>query len=122
MIIKPKILFILFICILQGCTSNNMTKLMIKNETNDSIQNILIFTTNSLNKNNNIGGLAKDNTIISNLVIDPKDVWDGAYCINAIKSNGDTLKRCFGYYSNGNSLNFGFKLILTVDSVIVKEW
>ncbi len=110
-----RLIFIVLMA-LMACVSNN-PKVSILNNTKNNYDSIRVFSTpNTATIFKNIG---PNEVINGQIFFDEKDFSDGAYSIQIYSYGKIVRQRCFGYYTNGKSLNRLIKVVIEPDTIKV---
>lgn len=107
--------------ILTSCGYKRQPDLILLNNSSTSFEAIYTSTSGSTDSVN-IGSLSVGKELKSRFSIDDLDTSDGCYFIRALGDDGRVITKCFGYYTNGSSLNRGFKLIIENDTLLIDSW
>ncbi len=111
---------ILISLIFTGCLLRDNPKLKVYNKSDSSIDSIYVYA------------VIEDKTIIKNINSGEKRFGtiffekvpnaDGAYMVKVF-NNGKVIKETgFGYYTNGASLDYGFKIEIKNDTIIINHY
>ena len=109
------------VSILSGCGYKSQPDIILLNNSSTSFKAIYTSTSGSADSVN-IGSLSVGKELKSRFLIDDSDTSDGCYFTRALGNDGRVVTKCFGYYTNGSSLNRGFKLIIKNDTLLIDSW
>lgn len=115
-----KFFFVLFTfqIVLFSCFPKKNPKVSIENLSNYTIDSIKVFTSSNLPTV--FYSLKTKNKVEGNILFDRTRKGDGCYKF-ALYKNGSLFKhQCFGYYTNGASLDRGFDISILKDTIIIK--
>tara|TARA_R110000868_G_scaffold411447_4_gene704015 strand:+ start:284 stop:637 length:354 start_codon:yes stop_codon:yes gene_type:complete len=112
-----KLLSIIIIVFFSSCTPINEPKLIIENNSKITFDSIKVFT--SISFPTIFYSLKPNQKAKGKVLFDVSKQGDGCYKI-VIYSKGDIFKKeCFGYYTNGSSLNRKFNITIEKDTIKV---
>ena len=104
---------------LLSCLPRNEPKIFIENKANITLDSIKIFTSSSLPT---VFYLIKNNEKVKGKVLfDKKNKGDGCYEIEVFQKDILINYQCFGYYTNGSSLNREFRMTIKKDTIIINS-
>ena len=104
-----------------GCGYKNKPDLIIVNNSGSDF--ILAYTTTTYGVDSlYLKPLKNGRKSEMSLLISDSIKADGCYLFHAEGSDGRVIDKCFGYYTNGASLNRGFKLMIEEDTVLISSW
>jgi hypothetical protein len=114
---KKQILLFLFPLSVISCVQNEPSLLLINNS-GEQYDSIHVFSKPSLPTTFNhflTGDKRKGKILFEN-----NDKSDGAYGIKLYKGGKVVRSEYFGYYTNGASLNSGFKITIEKDTIVIE--
>lgn len=115
--IKKSLLIIIIIVFCKSCIPINEPKLIIENNSNTTFDSIKVYT--SIKLPTSFYSLKPNQKTNGSILFDKTNKDDGCYKI-IIYSKGHIFKReCFGYFTNGASLNREFSIKIEKDTIKV---
>lgn len=116
-----KIFFVLFTfqIVLFSCFPKKNPKVSIENLSNYTIDSIKVFTSSNLPTV--FYSLKTKNKVEGNILFDRTKKGDGCYKIRIYKKDSLVYGKCFGYYTNGSSLNYSFDIKIEPDTLVIKS-
>lgn len=119
---KKSQFFLCLFWITASCNFVENPKITVVNESDKVFREVFIYTSNSFNEPKALGVLKNGETLKSEYVFKNNTSGDGTYCLELIDENGNEIKKCFGYYTNGSSLNRAFEITILNDTTLIKQW
>ena len=115
-----KISLIVLMILLNSCIMfrENGIEFTIKNDSDFPIENITFTTSEKLTKKE--FDKIKPNGNVSGFLSMKNNKADGCYLLNFYRSNKKVELQCYGYYTNGGSLNRFVEFKIKNDTVIQK--
>lgn len=109
-----KKLILAFLTVLMACVSDN-PKVTISNNTKTNYDSIRVFSTpNAPTIFKNIGA---NQVLNGRILFDQNNTSDGAYTIQIYMNGKIARQKCFGYYTNGKSLNRFINVVIEADTL-----
>lgn len=102
-----------------SCLPKSEPDVVIVNNTNSSFDSIRVFANNS--KPTTFFSLGENEKVKGKIEFDRKKKGDGSYSILAYNKGSVVRSQGFGYYTNGASLNYAFKIVIKKDTIHIEE-
>tara|TARA_B110000093_G_scaffold177055_1_gene213439 strand:- start:175 stop:531 length:357 start_codon:yes stop_codon:yes gene_type:complete len=113
-----KVLIIITIYFLNSCNPMiDNPKLIIENKSDVTFDSIKAYT--SLKFPTTFYSLKPNKIAKGKIVFNPNEKNDGCYKLIVYRKGNEFNKTCFGYYTNGSSLNQEFKIMIENDTIKV---
>lgn len=112
-----KFLVYLVLLFLGSCVRDS-PMFILKNESTKTFDSIQIYTSDRLKTV--LKSVRPKDVRDGEIFFDSRNNNDGCYKLTLFKNGNIICNDCFGYYTNGASLNYKFVIIITNDSIIVK--
>lgn len=102
-----------------SCIPRNEPLISIENSSLISYDSIIVFT--SYNMPTKFYNVSSNDKVGGKIMFDNNKKGDGCYKIRIYKKDSLTFGNCFGYYTNGASLNYKFDIKIEPDTLIIKS-
>lgn len=118
---KSYVLYLILSTMVFGCGPKENPDIIIINESDRAFKNVFIRPLGSKDSID-LGALNIMTRLKGSFIMSDEDYFDGCYIVNAIAENGSDVQKCIGYYTNGGSLNRGFRFTIRNDTVLLDSW
>jgi len=102
-----------------SCIPSKEPKLTIVNNSDIDYDSIKVFTT--IEKPTIFYNVLIDSRVKGKILFNSKKKGDGCYKINLFNDGSLIKKECFGYYTNGASGNYSFKVMIEKDTIRIES-
>jgi len=116
---KNKIVISSLLLLIVSCFHRKEPKITIINNSGNLYDSIKVCASE---KNSTLFYNVKSKSIVKGKILfDESEKSDGCYKIFLYQKDSLKLNNCFGYYTNGASLNYKFDIKIEKDSLIIDE-
>lgn len=116
---KKIIIVLILISNLLSCLPKSEPNVLIVNKTNMTFDSIRVFA-NDKNPTT-FYSLRENEKVKGRIVFDRNKKGDGTYSVLVYKNGNVINSQGFGYYTNGASLNYSFKIKIEKDTIVIKS-
>ncbi|MCX7551702.1 hypothetical protein [Xanthomarina sp. F2636L] len=116
---KTPLLLLSFTLLIFSCFPRKEPGISISNNCDVDYDSIKVFT--SIEKPTLFYNIKANSRVKGKILFDNNKKGDGCYKILVYKEEILKFNDCFGYYTNGASLNYGFEISIESDTLIVKS-
>jgi len=114
---KNRIVISSLLLLIVSCFHRKEPKITIINNSGNLYDSIIVFT--SVNKPTLFYNVKNKGIVKGKILFDESNKSDGCYKILLYQKDSLKFNNCFGYYTNGASLNYKFDIKIEKDSLIV---
>lgn len=107
-----------FVVLFLGSCVRDSPLFILKNESTKTFDSIEIYTSDRLKTV--MKSVRPKDVRDGEIFFDARNNKDGCYKLALFQNDSIIRNDCFGYYTNGASLDYRFEIIITNDSIIVK--
>jgi len=109
---------LVIIFLLTSCLIDQNPKFKIVNYSDEQFDSIVLYTNH---RSQTLEKVFPESSHKGRLSFDPSTKGDGMYGIDLYQKDSIVRFQSWGYFTNGASLNYSFRIELFQDSIVIKE-